>query len=175
MSDTSVAVDVASVPPSSSRAGQDGGVRISARADYAVRSILEIAADTPNLVKSESIAESQQIPAKFLEQILAELRRAGLVTSRRGAVGGYALARPAAEISVADVIRAVEGPLAWVRDSRPGSIEYEGNAESLAEVWVAVRSALRSVLDAVSIADVLSGNLPAAVTDQTERPGAWDD
>lgn len=137
--------------------------------------MLEIAAGTPNLVKSESIAESQQIPAKFLEQILAELRRAGLVTSRRGAVGGYALARPAAEISVADVIRAVEGPLAWVRDSRPGSIEYEGNAESLVEVWVAVRSALRSVLDAVSIADVLSGNLPAAVTDQTERPGAWDD
>lgn len=137
--------------------------------------MLEIAAHTPNLVKSDAIAESQQIPAKFLEQILSELRRAGLVTSRRGAEGGYTLARPAAEISVADVIRAVEGPLAWVRDSRPGSIEYAGSAESLADVWVAVRAALRSVLDEVSIAEVLAGDLPASVTTKTGLPGAWDD
>ena len=138
------AVVVASLPPSPSRAGQDGGVRISARADYAVRSMLEIAAAR---IQPREIGVDRRVPAdsgQVPEQILAELRRAGLVTSRRGAVGGYALARPAAEISVADVIRGGGGPLAWVRDSRPGSIEYEGNAESLAEVWVAVRSALRS-------------------------------
>ena len=150
-------------------------MRISARADYAVRSVIEIAARDPELVKSDQIAAAQDIPAKFLEQILSDLRRAGLVSSRRGADGGYLLARPAAQISLADVIRAVDGPLAWVRDQRPGAVAYNGNAEPVREVWIAVRAALRAVLDDVTVADVLSGELPASVTSLTEDGDVWRD
>ena len=150
-------------------------MRISARADYAVRSVIEIAARTPQLVKSDQIAAAQEIPAKFLEQILSDLRRAGLVSSRRGADGGYVLARPADEISMADIIRAVDGPLAWVRDQRPGAVAYNGNAAPLREVWIAVRAALRSVLDDVTVADVLAGELPPSVTAFTADEEVWRD
>lgn len=150
-------------------------MRISARADYAVRAVIELASAEGAWLKSDAISVAQDIPGKFLEQIMADLRRAGIVRSRRGVEGGYALARPADEISVADVIRAVDGPLAWVRDSRPASVEYAGNAEPLRDVWVAVRAALRSVLDEVSVADVVTGELPSAVTDLTADPRAWQD
>lgn len=150
-------------------------MRISARSDYAVRAVVELAAATPQRLKADQIVAAQDIPAKFLETILTDLRRAGLVASRRGAEGGYSLMRDAAEISVADVIRAVDGPLAWVRDTRPGSVQYTGTAEPLAEVWVAVRAALRGVLDEVTVADVVAGRLPAAVTDLTADPAVWRD
>lgn len=150
-------------------------MRISARADYAVRAAIEIAAKAPDLVKADEISEAQDIPAKFLENILADLRRAGHVRSRRGAEGGYQLNVPASELSVADVIRAVDGPLAWVRDQRPGTVEYEGNSKELTDVWIAVRAALRSVLDNVTIEQVLRGKLPPEVTALTSSPEAWKD
>ncbi len=137
--------------------------------------MVEVAAAAPRRLTSEAIAVAQDIPPKFLEQIMADLRRAGIIQSRRGADGGYTLARHAADVSVADVIRAVDGPLAWVRDQRPGSIVYEGHAEPLGEVWVAVRAALRRVLDDVSIEQLLAGDLPEAVTSLTADPRAWED
>ncbi len=150
-------------------------MRISARADYAVRAVIELAAADPQWLKADAIAEAQGIPGKFLEQIMADLRRAGLVRSRRGVDGGYSLARPASEVAVADVIRAVDGPLAWVRDQRPAAVEYAGNAEPLRDVWVAVRAALRSVLDSVTIADILADSLPAEITELNESEDAWRD
>ena len=150
-------------------------MRISARADYAVRAAIEIAARSPDLVKADEIADAQEIPSKFLENILADLRRAGLVRSRRGADGGYQLSGPASDVSIADVIRAVDGPLAWVRDQRPGAIEYGGSAEQLQEVWIAVRSALRGVLENVSLDQVLNHKLPLQVTSLIEDPEAWVD
>lgn len=150
-------------------------MRISARADYAVRAVIELAAADPQWLKADAIAEAQGIPGKFLEQIMADLRRAGLVRSRRGVDGGYSLARPASEVAVADVIRAVDGPLAWVRDQRPAAVEYAGNAEPLRDVWVAVRAALRSVLDSVTIADILADSLPTEITELNESEDAWRD
>lgn len=150
-------------------------MRISARADYAVRAVIELAAADPQWLKADAISEAQGIPGKFLEQIMADLRRAGLVRSRRGAEGGYALGRPADEIAVADVIRAVDGPLAWVRDQRPAAVEYAGNAEPLRDVWVAVRAALRSVLDSVTIADILADSLPPEIRVLNESADAWRD
>ena len=147
-------------------------MRVSAKADYAVRAALELAVgDGP--VKGERIAEAQGIPLKFLENILLELRHQGLVQSQRGAEGGYWLARPADEITLAEVIRAVEGPLANVRGSRPEAVEYGGAAERLQDVWIAVRASLRSVLEAVTLADVASGRLPDDVGEITRNPEAW--
>lgn len=157
------------------RRRHDVGMRISARADYAVRAVIEVAAADPARAKSDQIASTQAIPVKFLEQIMADLRRVGIVASKRGADGGYVLGRPATEITVADVIRAVDGPLAWVRDVRPSSVEYEGRAEPLRDVWVAVRAALRGVLDHVTIAELLSGELPDEVTGLIAGPEAWQD
>jgi len=148
-------------------------VRTTAKADYAVRATVELAAAGDGPVSAERLAEAQDIPLNFLENILAELRRAGLVQSRRGAAGGYLLARPAAEISVADVIRAVEGPLANVRGMSPESLEYEGSAEPLREVWIALRASVRSVLEQVTLADVAHGELPAHVVELTQAPDAW--
>ena len=123
-------------------------MRTTAKADYAVRAAVELAAvGTGDPVKAEQIAEAQSIPLNFLENILAELRRAGIVESRRGAAGGYLLARPAEEITLADVIRAVEGPLANVRGISPDLLEYEGSAERLRDVWVALRASVRAVLE----------------------------
>jgi Rrf2 family protein len=149
-------------------------VYISAKVDYGTRALLTLAA-TPagSTVKAEALADSQKLPSRFVENILVELRRAGLVTSQRGADGGYRLALGADEISVADVIRALEGPLADVRGLRPEDARYEGPAEHLRDVWVAVRAALRSVLETVTLADIAAGVLPDEVTQLIADPDAW--
>ncbi|MFJ3880154.1 RrF2 family transcriptional regulator [Streptomyces sp. NPDC090077] len=149
-------------------------MRISARADYAVRAALQLAAsqdDGP--LKAEAIADAQDIPHKFLEGILNDMRRGGLVLSQRGGNGGYRLARPARSISIADVIRVVDGPLVSVRGVRPPDLSYTGPAESLLPLWIALRANVREILDGVSLADVASSDLPASVSALAESPGAW--
>lgn len=149
-------------------------MRVSAKADYAVRAALELAAaEGAGPVKGERIAQAQAIPVRFLENILVELRHAGVVKSQRGAEGGYWLARPAAEISLADVLRAVEGPIANVRGIFPQDVEYEGAAEHLREIWIAVRANLRRVLESATLAEVVAGDLPAAVRELARDPEAW--
>ena len=148
-------------------------MRISAKVDYAVRALAELAASDGSPVKGDVIAERQGVSANFLENILADLRRVGVVASQRGSVGGYWLAVPADSVTIADVIRAVEGPLADVRGEPPEDLDYVGPAESLREVWVATRASLRSVLEAVTIADVADGTLPPVVRRLTRRPDAW--
>ena len=148
-------------------------MEISAKTDYAVRALLGLAARAPDLVKIEVIITEQKLPRKFVEAILGELRRSGLVRSQRGAEGGYALARPAAEIMLGQVIRAVDGPLAEVRGLRPHETTYTGVAEHLPEVWVAVRASLRRVLDETSLQHVLTGKLPPHVKRMVEAPDAW--
>ena len=148
-------------------------MKVSAKADYAVRAVVELAASGDGPVKSERIAQAQEIPLKFLENIMADLRQAGIVGSRRGAEGGYWLARPADEINLAQVIRAVDGPLANVRGHRSEAVEYAGSAERLRDVWVAVRASLRNVLETVTVADVASGELPASVEALAADPDAW--
>jgi Rrf2 family protein len=149
-------------------------VRISAKADYAVRAAIELAvAGTERPTKGDAVAQAQGIPLKFLENILADMRHAGLVTSRRGAEGGYWLARPAEEITVADIVRAVEGPLATVRGEPPEDVGYGGAAEQLQQVWIAVRKSLRDVVENVTVADIASGKLPAAVDKLARDPEAW--
>ena len=130
-------------------------MHVSARSDYAIRAAAELAA-AGDAMKGDRIAEAQSIPLKFLENVLLELKHAGIVSSRRGASGGYLLARPASEISLADVIRAVDGPMANVRGQRPEEVEYAGPAAPLREVWVAVRASLREVLEATSLADLVA-------------------
>jgi Rrf2 family protein len=148
-------------------------VKVTAKADYAVRAMTELAAAGGELVKADLIAERQGIPRHFLDNILTELRRAGLVMTHRGAEGGSRLAKPAEEISIADVLRATEGPLAAVRDLRPEMLEYPGAAQALPEVWIAVRAALRGVLELVTIADVVAGDLPDSVRALAAEPDAW--
>ena len=135
--------------------------------------MLELAAHGPELVKSSILIDHQELPRKFVETILVELRRADLVRSHRGADGGYTLARPAAAISIGSIIRAVDGPLAEVRGLRPNECEYANAAEHLADVWIAARAALRKVLDETSLAHVLGGKLPAHVRRMAESPEAW--
>jgi Rrf2 family protein len=150
-------------------------MRITAKADYAVRATLELAASgNGKPVKGEKLADAQAIPLQFLEHILLDLKRHELVKAKRGVRGGYWLARAPEDITVADVIRAVEGPLANIHDISPEATEYPGNAEHLRDVWVAVRANLRGVLEEVSIADVCTGKLPPAVTKLLEDPGAWE-
>jgi Rrf2 family protein len=150
-------------------------MRISAKADYAVRAAAELAAAASEgrPVKGEQLASAQGIPHKFLENILADLRTAGLVLSRRGAEGGYSLTRPPPEISVAEVLRAVEGPLAAVQGSRPEGLHYQGAAARLPEVWVALRANLRAVLERVTLADLAAGTLPESVAALTTTADAW--
>ena len=148
-------------------------MRVSAKADYAIRAAVELAAAGEGPVKGDRIAKAQRIPSNFLENILADLRNAGIVGSRRGAEGGYWLARPAEDVSLADVIRAVDGPLANVRGVRSDELEYEGSAKALAEVWIAVRASLRSVLEQVSLAQVARGELPEHVSALASDPDAW--
>jgi Rrf2 family protein len=148
-------------------------VRITAKVDYAVRALVELAAsEGGGRVKGEVLATAQGIPLNFLENILRELRRAGIVHAVRGAEGGYELARPAAEVSLADVIRAVEGPLAAVQGVRPEQLEYEGAARALPDVWIALRASIRGVLETVTLADVASAALPAAVAELAADPDA---
>ena len=149
-------------------------MRISAKADYAVRAVVELAAAADEKpVKAERVATAQAIPLNFLENILGELRHAGIVRSHRGAEGGFRLARGANEISIADVIRAVEGPLASVRGGPPEDATYPGASGSLPRVWIAVRANLRKVVEHVTVADVAHGRLPRAIDRLAEDPDAW--
>jgi Rrf2 family protein len=148
-------------------------VRLSAKADYALRASVELAALGDGHVKAEAIAQAQSIPLRFLEQILLDLKHAGLVASQRGSEGGYWLARRPAEIALADIIRAVEGPLANVRGVRPEELEYEGAAEALREVFVALRANIRAVLEEVTLADVAAGELPDRVRELVGDDDAW--
>jgi Rrf2 family protein len=136
-------------------------MNLTAKADYAVRAMVELAAADGGLLKVEAIATAQGVPLGFLENILLELRHARLVRSQRGAAGGYRLARRADEITVADVIRTVEGPIASIRSERPDDLSYPGTAAPLREVWVALRTNMRAVLESVTLADIAGGALPA--------------
>lgn len=152
-------------------------MHVSARVDYGTRAMVELAAawttDPTQLMKGDQLAQAQGIPAKFLEGILRQLRQAGLVASQRGADGGYRLDRVPSEITIADIVRALDGPLAAVRDLRPEDVHYSGGADHLREVWVALRSAMRDVLEHTTIADVLSGHLPDRVRSYLDDPDAW--
>jgi Rrf2 family protein len=149
-------------------------VRISAKADYAVRAAVVLgAAGSSGPLKAEAIARSQEIPLKFLLNILSDLKRGRIVSSHRGNHGGFQLARPASDITVADVIRAVEGPLASVHEILPENVSYPPPSEPLQQVWIAVRASLRSVLEAVTIADLASGSLPESVVTLSSSPEAW--
>jgi Rrf2 family protein len=148
-------------------------VRITAKADYALRAAVELAAASDGPTKGDTIAKAQGIPLKFLENILGDMRHAGIVRSQRGADGGYWLARDPKEISVADVIRAVEGPLASVRGEPPEELEYGGAAEDLQKVWIAVRTSLRSVAERVTLADIANGKLPARIEKLAADPESW--
>jgi len=154
-------------------------VRVSAKVDYAVRACVELAVAQQGgaparPVKAEALARAQDIPLKFLENILQGLRQAEIVDSRRGPEGGHLLARPAAEISLADIIRAIDGPLAGVSGRRPEDVTFNGTAEPLREVWIAVRASLRRVLEGVTLADVAAGEMPEHVLALTADPGAWN-
>ena len=147
-------------------------MRLSARVDYALRATVELAAaDAPRTV--DQLSAAQNIPAKYLESILGELRRGGLLRSQRGPDGGYRLARTAAEISIADVIRALDGELANVRGSRPEDLAYVGAATALQEVWIALRASERAILEKVTLADVATGQMPASVATLAADPSAW--
>jgi Rrf2 family protein len=149
-------------------------MRITAKADYAVRAALELAAAPEGEpVKGERLAEAQEIPLQFLEHILLELKHARLVKARRGAKGGYWLARPASEITVADVIRAVEGPLANIHESAPEELRYTGAATRLRDVWVAVRANLRGVLESATLEELAAGRLPWRIDAMLHDPEAW--
>ena len=149
-------------------------MRISAKADYAVRAMVELAATIEEKpIKAERIATAQDIPLNFLENILGELRHAGLVRSHRGAEGGFRLARDPTEISVADVIRAVDGPLASVRGAPPEESEYKGASETLPRVWIAVRASLRRVVEHVTVADIALGKIPKAIDKLADAPDVW--
>jgi Rrf2 family protein len=150
-------------------------MRISARADYAVRAVLEVAVrQGEGPVKAEEIATEQVIPHKFLEGILGDLRRAGIVDSRRGGGGGYRLAREASKITVADVIRAVDGPIVSVRGERPTGLAYTGTAQPLLPVWIALRANVRKVLEGVTIADIATDALPEPVRRLAAEPASWE-
>jgi Rrf2 family protein len=148
-------------------------MRISAKADYAVRAATELAGATQGPTKGDKISRAQDIPLRFLENILGDMRQAGIVRSQRGAEGGYWLARPAKEISVADVIRAVEGPLAAIRGEPPEDVRFAGSAEPLSRLWIAVRANLRGVLENVTLADLADGKLPARIDKLADDPEAW--
>lgn len=152
-------------------------MRVSSRVDYAVRAAVELAVRSPDRSSPpstrEQLAAAQDIPTKYLEAILGGLRRAGLVGSRRGADGGYWLARPATSVTIADVVRAVEGPLADVRGEPPEDLHYPGPAAPLERVWVAARASLRRVLEQVTLADVVAGRLPPTVEELLSDPEAW--
>jgi Rrf2 family protein len=149
-------------------------MRVSAKADYAIRAAAELAAADPTVpLKAERIADAQGIPIKFLETILLELKNAGIVRSQRGPDGGYALAQPADRINLADVIRAVDGPLANVRGDRPENTSYAGAAKPLTQVWIAVRAALREILEHTTLADLAAGTLPDRITTLGADPDSW--
>jgi Rrf2 family protein len=149
-------------------------MHVTAKADYAVRAVVELANSSQGSPrKVDEVAQAQSIPVSFLENILTQLRSSGIVRSQRGPEGGYWLAKPAEEVNLADIIRAVEGPLVGVRGQRPEEIEYVGSAESLQPVWIALRANLRKVLEHVTVAQVAAGKLPADVMALTRHDEAW--
>jgi Rrf2 family protein len=148
-------------------------MRLSARADYALRAAIELAASTGAHTTAERLARAQHIPGKFLEAILTQLRRAGLVRSQRGPEGGFWLARPAGEISLADIIRAIDGPLVGVRGERPERVGYQGAAEPLQKVWIALRANERAILEEVTLEHIVTGDLPLRVRELVDDPRAW--
>jgi Rrf2 family protein len=148
-------------------------MRVSARVDYAVRALTELAAAGAGPVKGETIASRQAIPVNFLENILSDLRRAGIVASQRGSTGGYWMSVPPESVTIADVVRIVEGPLADVRGAPPEDLDYAGPAAALREVWVATRANLRAVLEAVTIGDLACGRLPDLVKELVSETDAW--
>jgi Rrf2 family protein len=148
-------------------------MRLSARADYALRAAIELAATERNHITAEQLARAQDIPGKFLEAILTQLRRAGLVRSQRGPEGGFWLARPASDISLADIIRAIDGPLVGVRGERPEKVGYSGAAEPLQTVWIALRANERAILEEVTLEDIVTRHLPLRVRELAEDPRAW--
>lgn len=148
-------------------------MRLSARVDYALRAAVELATAVDGPLTAERIAKAQEIPPKFLESILLQLRRGGVVHAQRGPEGGYWLARPAGEITLADVIRVIDGPLAHVRGQRPEKLGYHGAAAALQQVWIALRASERQILELVTIADVATGELPERVRELVADPSAW--
>ena len=149
-------------------------MRVSARADYALRAVAELAVvEDDARLKRDVIATRQHIPVEFLESVLLTLKHAGIVQSQRGSGGGFRLARPAADISLADVIRAVDGPMSDVRGDRPETIEYTGPAERLQEVWIAIRASLREILEETSFDDLVHDRLPPEVRRLASDPDAW--
>jgi len=152
-------------------------MHVSAKADYGTRALLELTlayhVSPTHLVKGEAIATAQAIPLKFLEGILGQLRQAGLIASHRGAAGGYRLDRNPANVTIADVVRALDGPLAAVRGYRPEDLDYHGSSEHLREVWISVRASMRNVLEHISLDDVAQGHLPQEIVALLEDPGAW--
>jgi Rrf2 family protein len=148
-------------------------MRLSARADYALRAAIELAASGGGHVTADQLARTQHIPGKFLEAILTQLRRAGLVRSQRGPDGGFWLARPAADISLADIIRAIDGPLVGVRGERPEKVGYTGAAEPLQTVWIALRANERAILEEVTLDDIVKRHLPVRIRELAEDPRAW--
>jgi Rrf2 family protein len=149
-------------------------MHVTAKADYAVRAVVELANSSQGSPrKVDEVAQAQSIPVSFLENILTQLRSSGIVRSQRGPEGGYWLAKPPEEVNLADIIRAVEGPLVGVRGQRPEEIEYMGSAESLKPVWIALRANLRKVLEHVTVAEVAAGKLPADVMALTRQDEAW--
>src|SRR6201993_2723104 len=148
-------------------------MEISARGEYAVRALAELAHAGGGPLTVSDMAAAQAIPARFLQNILLQLRQRSLVHSQRGADGGYRLARPATAITLADILRAVDGPLAAVRGERPESVRYAGSARPLVEVWFALRTSMRSVIEHVTLEDLVHGPLPARVTELVDNPDAW--
>jgi Rrf2 family protein len=149
-------------------------MHVTAKADYAVRAVVELAGSSQEAPrKVDDVAKAQSIPVSFLENILTQLRSSGIVRSQRGPEGGYWLAHPADELNLAQIIRAVEGPLVGVRGQRPEEIEYEGSAKALQQVWVALRTNLRAVLENVTVADVAEAHLPEEVLALTHDEEAW--
>ncbi|AYY12359.1 Rrf2 family transcriptional regulator [Actinobacteria bacterium YIM 96077] len=148
-------------------------MHVTARADYAVRAAIELASLRPASATRQRLAEAQRIPGKFLETILGDLRRVGIIEAQRGAAGGYRLARDPATLTLAEIVRVAEGPLAAVRGMPPEDTTYPGSAVALTQVWVAVRASLRDVLEVTTVADVLTGDLPPQVTALLERPDSW--
>ncbi len=152
---------------------QNQFMRVTARADYAMRAVTELAAAGGTLLKRDEIASRQEIPIEFLESVMLALKHAGIVQSQRGASGGFRLARPADSISVADVVRAVDGPMLDVRGDRAEAIAYAGPAERVQDVWIAVRASLREILEGTSVQDIVDGKMPKPVTRLTDDPAAW--
>ena len=153
--------------------GNNASMQVTAKVDYAVRALVELAAHEGRLTRDE-LATAQQIPPRYLEAVLSQLRQAGLVVGQRGAAGGYTLGRPADRITVAEVSRAVDGPLALVQGQRPENVRYEGSSRHLPDLWIGLRAAVRQVMESVTIADIGSGDWPDQLARLVDDPDSWE-